>query len=364
MTVRVASPEQPLLLESGRVLDEVDVAFETVGCLNAAADNAVLVCHPLSADTHAARRDPGDRPGWWETVIGAGRPVDPARHFVITANVLGGCFGTTGPTSIDPNTGEPWGPRFPVVTVGDMVRVQRRLLDALGIEKPVTVIGGGLGALVALEWSIREPVRVGRTVLFGAAARRHAHALAMGSLARRAVTNDANFRGGWYAPDRQPIEGLSIARGLLHAGERSPGLLDRRFGRSRRDETRSRFTLEHDHSVEWYLGATGGRFAERFDANALLRLSKAADLYDAGAGRGGLRPALERVRAKTLMIGFSSDGVHLPGQTLELHHAALEAGVDSRAHLLETDEGHEAFLNPSNDLLRIVGRFLRNEGEE
>jgi len=245
-----------------------------------------------------------------------------------------------------------------------MVRVQRRLLDALGIEKPVTVIGGGLGAFQALEWSIREPERVGRAVILGAAARRHAHALAMGSLARRAVTNDANFRSGWYAPDRRPSEGLSIARGLLHASERSPGLLERRFGRSRRDETRSRFTLDHDRSVEWYLDATGGRFAERFDANSLLRLSKAADLYDAAAARGGLVPALQRITAQTLFVGFSSDGVHLPGQTLELHHAALEAGVDSRAHLLETDEGHEAFLNPNEEVRRIVGRFLRNEREE
>lgn len=360
-TLRIASPEQPLLLESGAVLDEVDVAYETVGRLNARADNAVIVCHPLSGDTHAARRALGDRPGWWESMIGEGLPIDPAQHFVITANVLGGCFGTTGPTTIDPHTGEPWGPRFPVVTVGDMVRVQRRLLDGFGIERPVTVIGGGLGALVALEWAIREPQRVGRAVIFGAAARHHAHALALGSLARRAVRNDPNYRGGWYASDRRPSEGLSIARGLLHASERSPGLLDRRFGRSRRDESRSRFTLEHDHSVEWYLDATGGRFADRFDANALLRLSKAADLYDAGAGRGGLVPALRSVRARTLFVGFSSDGVHLPGQTLELHHAALEAGVDSRAHLLETDEGHEAFLNPSPDLQRIVDRFLRGE---
>lgn len=357
-TLRVASPEQPLLTESGKVLEEVDVAYETIGRLNARANNAVLVCHPLSADTHAARRSRSDRPGWWEAMIGEGKPIDPSRHFVITANVLGGCFGTTGPTSIDPSTGEPWGPRFPVVTVGDMVRTQRRLLDALGIEKSITVIGGGLGALVALEWTIREPDRVGRAVVLGAAARRHAQTLALGSLARRAVRNDPNYRSGWYAPDRRPTEGVSIARGLLHASERSPGLLDRNFGRTRRDESRSRFTLEHDHSVEWYLDATGSRFADRFDANSLLRLSKAADLYDAGAGRGGLAAALKQVQAHTLFVGFSSDGVHLPGQTLELHHAALEAGVDSRAHLLETDEGHEAFLAPSPELRRIVGRFL------
>ncbi|MFI4854292.1 MAG: homoserine O-acetyltransferase [Phycisphaerales bacterium JB065] len=357
-TVRVASEEQPLLLESGVVLDEVDVAFETIGRLNAAGDNAVLVCHPLSADTHAARRDSGDRPGWWETMIGPGLPIDPARDFVITANVLGGSFGTTGPTSVDPNTGEPWGPRFPVVTVGDMVRVQRRLLDALGITKPVTVIGGGLGALVALESSIREPERVGRAVVLGAAARRQAQALAIGSLARRAVQSDPNFRDGWYAPDRRPTEGLSIARGLLHSSERSAALLERRFGRSRRDEARSRFTLENDHSVEWYLDATGGRFADRFDANAFLRLSKAADLYDAAAGRGGLVRAMQRVQARTLFVGLSSDGVHLPGQTLELHTAALEAGVDSQATLIETSEGHEAYLTPDAELRRVVREFL------
>ncbi len=181
-----------------------------------------------------------------------------------------------------------------------------------------------------------------------------AQALALGSLARRAVRADGDFRSGWYSAERRPVQGLSIARGLLHSSERSASLLERRFGRSRRDEARSRFTLEHDHSVEWYLDSTGARFADRFDANALLRLSKAADLYDAGAGRGGLVEALRRVRARTLFVGFSSDGVHLPGQTLELHHAALEAGVDSRAHLLETDEGHEAFLTPSAELRRIA----------
>lgn len=362
-TVRVASAEQPLLLESGAVLDEIDVAYETAGRLSASGDNAVLVCHPLSADAHSTRRTPHEHPGWWETMIGAELPIDPARHFIITANVLGGCFGTTGPTSLDPATGEPWGPRFPVVTVGDMVRVKRRLLDALGIDKPITVIGGGLGAFQALEWSIREPERVERAVLLGAAARRNAQALALGSLARRAVRSDANYRGGWYATDRRPTEGLSIARGLLHSNERSASLLERRFGRTRRDESRSRFTLDHDHSVEWYLDATGGRFADRFDANALLRLSKAADLYDAAGGRGGLTKALERVRAKTLFVGFSSDGVHLPGQTLELHHAALEAGVDSRAHLLETDEGHEAYLAPSAELRRIIATFVNGGAE-
>jgi len=362
--LRVASPDQPLLLESGVVLDEVDVAFETIGRLNARGDNAVLVCHPLTADAHAARRWRGDRPGWWEAMIGAGLPIDPSRHFVISANVLGGCFGTTGPTSIDPSTGEPWGPRFPVVTVGDMVRVQRRLLDALGIEKPIGVVGGGLGALIALEWTIREPERVGRALVLGAAPRHNAQALALGSLARRAVRADGDFRSGWYSAERRPVEGLSIARGLLHSSERSAALLERRFGRSRRDEARSRFTLEHDHSVEWYLDSTGARFADRFDANSLLRLSKAADLYDAGAGRGGLVEALRRVRARTLFVGFSSDGVHLPGQTLELHHAALEAGVDSRAHLLETDEGHEAFLTPSAELRRIADRFLSGAPNE
>jgi homoserine O-acetyltransferase len=363
-TLRVASPDQPLLLESGVVLEEVDVAFETIGRLNARGDNAVLVCHPMTADAHSARRGRADRPGWWEGMIGAGLPIDPARHFVISANVLGGCFGTTGPASIDPNTCEPWGPRFPVVTVGDMVRVQRRLLDALGIERPISVVGGGLGALLALEWAIREPDRVGKALVLGAAARRNAQALALGSLARRAVRADGNFRSGWYSLDRRPVDGLSIARGLLHSCERSAPLLERRFGRSRRDETRSRFTLENDHSVEWYLDSTGARFADRFDANALLRLSKAADLYDAGAGRGGLVEALRRVRAKTVFVGFSSDGVHLPGQTLELHHAALEAGVDSRAHLLETDEGHEAFLTPSAELRRIASRFLSDASND
>jgi len=296
-TRRIASPEQPLLTESGKVLDEVDVAYETIGRLNAQADNAVLVCHPLSADTHAARRSRSDRPGWWEAMIGEGRPIDPSRHFVISANVLGGCFGTTGPTSIDPNTGEPWGPRFPVVTVGDMVRVQRRLLDALGIEKPITVIGGGLGALVALELTIREPDRVGRAVVLGAAARRHAQTLALGSLARRAVRNDPNYRSGWYAPDRRPNEGVSIARGLLHASERSPGLLDRNFGRSRRDETRSRFTLEHDHSVEWYLDATGSRFADRFDANAGANALRRLQQRRRAPARSNARAAPRRARS-------------------------------------------------------------------
>ncbi|XOV76601.1 MAG: alpha/beta fold hydrolase [Phycisphaerales bacterium] len=227
--LRVASPDQPLLLESGVVLDEVDVAFETIGRLNARGDNAVLVCHPLTADAHAARRWRGDRPGWWEAMIGAGLPIDPSRHFVISANVLGGCFGTTGPTSIDPSTGEPWGPRFPVVTVGDMVRVQRRLLDALGIEKPIGVVGGGLGALIALEWTIREPERVGRALVLGAArdtTRRPS---------RWARWRNARFgRTATSAPAGTARSGArskaSRSRGLLHSSERSAALLERRFG--------------------------------------------------------------------------------------------------------------------------------------
>ncbi|MCC5785083.1 MAG: homoserine O-acetyltransferase [Phycisphaerales bacterium] len=363
-TRRIASPDNPLKLERGGEFEDASLTYEVFGPKPPhEAESVVLVCHALTGDSHVARaehagqasadplgRDPARR-GWWETIVGPGRAIDTRRHTVVCANVLGGCAGSTGPASVDPATGVPYGPRFPKVTVGDIVEAQARLIDALGVSRPITVLGGSIGGFQALEWALRFPERVRAAGVVAAGTRLDAQGIAFNEVGRAAILADPKFRGGDYPQDDPPTDGLGVARRLAHLTYRSPGSLDRRFGRDR--------TTNGDrYLVERYLDERAERFVRRFDANSYILLTRAMDAYDAGEGRS-LCEALRRFKGDLLTVGFSSDWLFPPHLSLELSHLAKAAGVRTRAELVHSGDGHDAFLLPSDHLSRIVGDFVK-----
>ncbi|MEM1329194.1 MAG: homoserine O-acetyltransferase [Planctomycetota bacterium] len=351
--VAVATDREPLALERGEVMRHAEIAYQVFG--PADAERTVLVCHALTGDAHVTQRSGTgfgqERPGWWESLIGPGRAIDTRSVHVIASNVLGGCSGSTGPASVDPATGERYGAAFPDVTVGDWVEAQRRLLDRLGVQGPIDVIGGSVGGFQALEWAIRYPERVRSAIVLASGARLNAYGLAFNAVGRSAIEGDPRFRGGWYPESDPPAAGLALARQIGHLTYRTSGSFDWRFGREVDGETGA-------FSVERYLDHKGAHFVRRFDANSYLRMLGAMDAYDAAGGRGSLDAALSRVRARMLLVGFSSDWLFPPGQSLELWHAAREVGVDAHARVVETEEGHDAFLLPSEELSGAVGEFL------
>jgi len=346
--------DRPLLLESGAQLSSIDVAYETWGTLDAAASNAVLVCHALTGDSHAAGRD-----GWWEGLIGPGRPLDTDRYFVVCSNVLGGCQGTTGPASDDPSTGRPYGSAFPVVTIRDMVRVQASLADSLGVDRWRAVVGGSMGGMQALEWAVTYPDRVGALILASTTAEASAQQIAWSHIGRSAVLTDPAFRGGDYydaAPGEGPWRGLMVARMCAQVTYRSDEVFAERFHRSVID--RFAFSAAPVFDIENYLDYHGIKLVRRFDANSYLRLNRAMDLHDVGRSRGSRTRALERVRAPVLVSSVRSDGLYPPSQQLALVADFESLGVPVRHVELDSPHGHDAFLIETQLLGPPVAEFL------
>ncbi len=337
--------------ESGASLSEVVVAYETWGTLNEARDNAVLLCHALTGDSHAAG-DPGPghpTPGWWGGLVGPGRYVDTDRWFVVCANVLGGCQGSTGPSSTDPATGRPYGSSFPVVTVRDMVRAQHSLAVALGVDRWHAVVGGSMGGMQALEWAVMYPGAVGHLVLCSTTAQASAQQIAWSHIGRNAITEDAFYSGGdYYDQAEGPHRGLSVARKAAHVTYRSDESFTQRFGR----EMRAQFELTFDTAfeVEHYLDHQGDKLVRRFDANSYIVLNRSMDYHDVGRGRGGALAALRRVTARTLVASISSDGLYPPAQQTDLHALLREAGVESEMLEVEAPDGHDGFLTRTDDI--------------
>lgn len=340
----------PFALERGGALPALTIAYETYGVLSEARDNAVLVCHALSGDSHVARHDDSDDPGWWDCLVGPGKHLDTRRFFVICANVLGGCRGTTGPDSIDPRTGAPYGPAFPEITMGDVVRSQAALVDHLGITRLRAVVGGSMGGMQAMLWATTQPARVAAVALLATAHRLNAQALAFDVVARNAILRDPDFAGGaYYGREHGPEVGLAIARMLGHITYLSRESMQDKFEADRHRPRQLDTAFEAQFSVGSYLAYQGERFVERFDANTYLRLSLAIDRFDLGADPAALRAAVAASTCRWLVVSYSSDWLFPPEQSRELVRALLAAGKQVSSCEIASRAGHDAFLL-SNEL--------------
>lgn len=360
-SMRFDFPEgAPFRLALGGELAEFDLAYETYGALNAAGDNAILLIHALTGDAHAAgRHAPADpKAGWWDPMIGPGRPLDTDRYFVICANALGGCAGSTGPLEINPATGRPWGKDFPLITVPDLVRAQRLLVDRLGIRRLAAVIGGSLGGMQALEWAVRYPALTGRVAIIAAVGRLDPQGIALNEVGRRAIMLDPRWQGGDYAPGQGPDEGLAVARMVGTVTYHSKESMATRFGRRPARRPVARPTLGGAFDVEGYLHHHGDALVARFDAHSYLRQTRAMDLYDVAEGRGSEGWALSRVQARILTIGIRSDWLFAPQAVRDLTEALIAAGADAHYRELDSPHGHDAFLKEWGQMTDALAPFL------
>ena len=356
----LAHPPDEITLDSGVKLGPIQVAYETYGQLNEARANAVLVCHALSGDAHVAgRHSPDDaKPGWWDNMVGPGKGIDTDKYFVICSNILGGCKGTTGPGSINPATGRCYGLDFPVITVGDMVKVQYALMQHLGIEKLLCVIGGSLGGMQALEWAVRYPDAVESVVLLATSHSNGAQQIAFDAVGRNAIWADPGFQQGNYEQEAGPRKGLAIARMLAHITYLSDRSMHRKFGRTLRDSETLGYRFGSEFSVETYLDYQGERFVNRFDANTYLYVTKAMDYFDIAAGFDSLDASLARVKAKTLVVSFTSDWLFPPYMSQEIVYSLARNGKTVSYCNVKSDAGHDAFLLEVDELSRLVSGFL------
>ena len=367
-SVGVVSPklarfEDPIALKSGARLDAYELAYETYGNLNVARSNAVLVCHALNASHHVAgvyADDPANL-GWWDNLIGPGKPVDTDRFFVIGVNNIGGCHGSTGPSSIDPMTGKPWGADFPVVTVEDWVEAQSRLATRLGIDRFAAVMGGSLGAMQAMQWAVSQPARLAHSIVIAAAPKLSAQNIAFNEVARQAITTDPDFHGGnYYSHGVVPKRGLRIARMIGHITYLSDDAMAEKFGRDR-PEGGFKFNFDVEFQIESYLRHQADKFAERFDANTYLRITKALDYFDPAAARdGNLSAALEPATASFLVVSFTSDWRFSPARSREIVKALLDNRLRVSYAEIEAPHGHDAFLMDDSRYHKLIRAYFDN----
>lgn len=338
---------QPLRLDSGARIDNLEVAWASYGRLNADKSNAVLICHALTLDQHVAATHPvTGKPGWWTRLVGPGRPLDPTRHFILCANVVGGCQGTTGPGSVNPATGRPWGLTFPVITIADMVRAQAMLVEAMGIETLVSVVGGSMGGMQVLQWAADYPERMFSAVCVASAARHSAQNIAFHEVGRQAIMADPEWRGGDYAHHgARPEKGLAVARMAAHITYLSETALQRKFGRELQRDGLS-WGFDADFQVESYLRHQGASFVDRFDANSYLYITRAMDYFDLAAGHGGvLAEAFRGARdIRFCVLSFTSDWLYPTPESRHIVRALNAAGARASFVEIESDKGHDAFL--------------------
>ena len=368
VTPQRLSVEEPLTLTCGRVLPAYELVYETYGTLNPGASNAILICHALSGTHHAAGfHGPEDtKPGWWDACIGPGKPIDTRRFFVVCVNNLGGCHGSTGPVSTNPETGRPYGPDFPIVTVEDWVHSQARLADALGISRWAAVVGGSLGGMQALQWAIDHPERIAHALVIAAAPRLSAQNIAFNEVARQAIRQDPDFHDGRYREQGvSPRRGLMLARMLGHITYLSEEALRAKFGRELRGKDGFDFHYEVEFEVESYLRHQGESFVDRFDANTYLLMTKALDYFDPAAAHGGeLARALAKVQAGFLVVSFTSDWRFPPQRSREIVRALLERNRDVSYAEIEAHHGHDAFLMPIPRYREVLAAYLERVAAE
>jgi homoserine O-acetyltransferase len=357
----VARFADPLPLDSGAALSPWQIAYQTYGTLNAERSNAVLVCHALTGDQHVANRHPvTGRAGWWDIMVGPGRPIDTDRFFVVCANVLGGCSGTTGPASLDPGTGRAYGLAMPVVTIADMVRAQARLVDHLGIGQLFAVVGGSMGGMQVLEWGATYGHRVFAAVPIAAGTRHSPQNIAFHEVGRQAVMADPDWHGGRYLDHgAKPRKGLSVARMAAHITYVSEAALSRKFGRALQDREGITYGFDADFAIESYLRHQGSTFVDRFDANSYLYLTRAMDYFDLAHEHGGLvANAFRGTPTRWCVFSFTSDWLFPTSESRVIVHALNAAGAQVSFVEVESDRGHDAFLLDEPEFHRTVRGFL------
>ena len=355
---------KPFTFKSGQVIPGFTLRYETYGTLNATRDNAILICHALSGDHHCAgwHSTEDRKPGWWNNLIGPGKAVDTRRFFVVCANVLGGCQGSTGPSSTNPETGRPYGILFPFVTILDMVRAQKLLLDHLGVAELHGIIGGSMGGMQALLFAIEYPRFIRRVLAMATTGRESAQAIAFNEVGRQAIMQDPAWNHGDYPRESGPRVGLAIARMMAHITYVSDASMDRKFGRRKKESAHSdAYTFDVQFEVEGYLRHQGQSFINRFDANSYLYITRALDQFDLAHAYGSLEKAFAGVEAETLVVGFTSDWLFPPEQNRQLALAVLRAGRRASYAELNTDLGHDSFLLESEDLYSLVRGFLERD---
>jgi homoserine O-acetyltransferase len=358
---RVATLPGPFALDGGGSLASVDVAYETYGTLSPARDNAILVTHALTGDQHAASNHPvTGKPGWWTRMIGPGRPVDTSRWFVISANVLGSCMGSSGPASTDPATAKPYAMTFPVITIRDMVRAQALLLDHLGIETLAAAIGGSMGGMQVLSWAATFPDRLRTAIVIASAARHSAQNIAFHEVGRQAIMADPKWRGGdYYASGDPPAAGLAVARMAAHITYLSEAGLTAKFGRKLQARETKTFGFDADFQVESYLRHQGLAFTDRFDANSYLYITRALDYFDLAEEHGGhLANAFKASPTRFCLVSFDTDWLYPTSESRSIVHALNAAGAAASFVELKSPFGHDAFLLDNPELDRVVSGFL------
>lgn len=362
----VAHFAEPLHLKAGGVLPEFSLAYETYGTLNADRSNAILICHALSGDAHVAgyhTDDPSERPGWWDEAVGPGRMFNTDQYFVICSNVIGGCSGSTGPSSPAPD-GKPWALRFPMLTIADMVAAQARLIDRLGIDRLYATAGGSMGAMQALQWVLDYPDRVGSVLFIAATIRSSTQNIALNAIGREAIMRDPNWRGGNYYDGSPPRDGLAVARMVGHISYMSEPSLERKFARQVYENGTGpqRFTFDPEYQVESYLKYQGDKFVNRFDANSYLYITKALDYFDIGEGYASLVDALAPVHCPVLAVSFSSDWLYPAAHAEMLVQALISRGKECRYYHVVAAYGHDSFLVEVTTMHKIVSGFLDQVG--
>ncbi|HTP36610.1 MAG TPA: homoserine O-acetyltransferase [Candidatus Acidoferrales bacterium] len=354
-----------LSLDGGATLAPVEVAYETYGRLNAHRTNAILVLHAFSGDAHAAgiSHETG-KPGWWDNMIGPGKAFNTDRYFVICTNILGGCRGTTGPSSVNPESGCPYAMTFPVITIGDMVRLQKMLVDWFGIERLLAVTGGSMGGMQALKWAVDYPEQVVSAIPIASTTRHSAQQIAFNEVGRQAIMADPDWNGGDYYGKQPPARGLAVARMVGHITYMSDESMREKFGRRLRDKEAFGFGFDVDFEVESYLRYRGSQFVNRFDANSYLYISKAMDYFDLTEGRGTLSSVLERAQARFLVISFSSDWLYPSYQSQEMVRALRSRNRDVAYVELQSNYGHDSFLVDVAEQAELVRGFLASTFEK
>ncbi len=363
-----AEPPHEMILECGEKLGPISISYETYGQLNQDKSNVILVCHALTGDSHVAgyysKDDP--KPGWWDIMVGPEKGIDTDKYFVICSNILGSCMGSTGPCSYDPKTVEPYGHDFPVVTIGDMVSAQKALLDHLGINKILAVIGGSIGGMQVLEWCIRYPDMVVAAIPLATTMKHSALAIAFNEVARQAIMADPNWNNGNYYNGPKPDLGLAVARMIGHITYLSDESMRIKFGRRLQDKSDFSFNFDADFQVESYLRYQGAKFVDRFDANSFLFITKAADYYDLEKehGSGSAVKAFAKAKARFLIVSFTSDWLYPTYQSKAMVQAMKKNGLDVSFFEIEAEWGHDAFLLPSERLTALMQNFLESVYKE